>query len=301
MKVLVTGGSCLPGSKTIKALLKKGYQVIATHNSHEIPIEDKDLIKIRVNLLDVDILERLFKKHVPDAVVHMAALGDVDQCEKKKRAAWEVNVEGTVNIVTLALKYSSFFIYLSTDYVFDGAEGLYEEGSLPRPINYYGLTKLCGEVASHSLTTDSAIVRTSTIYGLGPGRQNFAKLLVEKLSKGEKIKALEDQYTSPTHATLLGEAIAEVVDKRITGILHIAGERLSRYEFAVRVAESLGLDKSPIAPARMQEFSWIAPRPRDSSLKCEKTMSMLKTSFHTTHTALYILKEEFGELRMRGT
>ncbi|MEM4383787.1 MAG: dTDP-4-dehydrorhamnose reductase [Candidatus Caldarchaeum sp.] len=301
MKVLVTGGSCLPGSKTIKALLKKGYQVIATHYSHEIPIEDKDLIKIRVNVLDVDMLKSLFKKHVPVAVVHMAALGDVDRCEKEKKDAWEVNVEGTVNIVTLALKYSSFFIYLSTDYVFDGAEGLYEERSLPRPINYYGLTKLCGEVASHSLTTDSAIVRTSTIYGLGPGRQNFAKLLVEKLSKGEKIKALEDQYTSPTHATLLGEAIAEVLDNRITGILHIAGERLSRYEFAVRVAESLGLDKSLIAPARMQEFSWIAPRPRDSSLKCEKTMSMLKTSFHMTHTALYILKEEFGELRMPGT
>jgi dTDP-4-dehydrorhamnose reductase len=121
---------------------------------------------------------------------------------------------------------------------------------------------------------------------------NFAKYLVEKLKAGETVKALIDQYTSPTQATLLGRAIIEIAEEKIEGIFHIVGERMSRYDFAIKVAEVLGLDKSLILPAEMREMTWIAKRPRDSSLNYDETKKRIKTNFYSTETAFKVLKEE---------
>ncbi|MCS7143305.1 MAG: dTDP-4-dehydrorhamnose reductase [Aigarchaeota archaeon] len=297
MRVLVTGGSSLPGFRTIRALLRHGHQVVAVCHNNDVLINDEKLLKVKADICDSMTLADLFDKYRPEAVIHMAAIGDVDRCEKERHAAWSVNVEGTVNVGRLASKHGSSLVYLSTDYVFDGAKGSYEEGEPPRPANYYGLTKLCGEIALSTLTTDVTIVRASTIYGFGPGRQNFAKVLLERLSKRENVNAVVDQYTSPTEATLLAEAITEVLEKHITGVLHVVGERFSRYEFALKVAEALGLDRSLIVPVKMQDFNWAAPRPKDSSLKCDKTRSILNTDFHTTLIALKALRQELSEVR----
>ena len=187
---------------------------------------------------------------------------------------------------------NAYVVYLSTDYVFDGERGMYREDEPPNPVNYYGLTKLMGEVAVRSRCSRWSVVRASSIYGLGPGRVNFAKFLVEKLSKGETVRALVDQYTSPSHAALLAEAIAELLERRAVGVFHVVGERMSRYEFALRMAEKLGFDKSLIQPAKMEEFKWLARRPRDSSLSCEQTRRKLSCDFYSTERALETLKKE---------
>jgi dTDP-4-dehydrorhamnose reductase len=127
-----------------------------------------------------------------------------------------------------------------------------------------------GEVAFASSGVRYAIVRASSIYGSGPGRTNFAKFVVEKLRENVPIKALVDQYTTPTQATLLGRAIVEIVERELSGVFHVAGERMSRYDFAVKLAEALGLDASLISKARMEEMTWYAKRPRDPSLNSEK-------------------------------
>ncbi|MCX8176610.1 MAG: sugar nucleotide-binding protein, partial [Candidatus Bathyarchaeota archaeon] len=137
----------------------------------------------------------------------------------------------------------------------------------------------------------------SSIYGLGVGRVNFAKFLIEKLRKGEKVKALTDQYTSPTHAQPLGEAILEILEKRLTGVFHVVGERMSRYEFALKLAEVLNFNKDLIEAVEMKDMNWIAKRPRDSSLNAEKTRKLLKTNFYFSDVALHILKNECEEWR----
>ncbi len=290
--VLITGASSLPGYRTAMAFLKRGYKVVGTHLTHEIPIEDPNFFKARVDITDLDSLRRVFENHRPLAVIHIAAYGDVDGCERDKSLAWRINVVGTLNVMRLAAKYCKYALYLSTDYVFDGKKGGYAEDDPPCPINYYGLTKLGGEIATLSSPLDSAVVRASSIYGFGPGRKNFAKFLVEKLSAGEEVKALVDQYTTPTQATLLAESILEIVERGLTGIFHIVGEKMSRYEFAIKVAETLGYDPSLIKEITMDEFRWFAPRPRDSSLLCEKTRNILKTDFHTTQRAMEVLRGE---------
>ena len=293
MKVLITGASSLPGYRTVLEALGRGHEVVALHRSHLVPIESKGLRKVSIDVTDVNELRGLLLRERPDVVVHMAALGDVDLCEKEKELAWRTTVKPSVEIASLASRLGFFAVYLSTDYVFDGERGNYGERDVPNPVNYYGLVKLMGEVA-FSTCPRHAIVRASSIYGFGPGRTNFAKYLVEKLRAGELVKALVDQYTSPTQASLLAKAVLEIVEEGLEGVFHVVGERMSRYEFAVRVAEALGLDKSLIQRAEMREMRWVARRPKDSSLNCEETRRRVKTDFHSTHVALKTLKEEMS-------
>jgi len=292
LKILITGASSLPGYRATLEALKKGHEVVGLYYTHPIPIENEKLRKISIDISQLDDLRRLIIKEKPDTVIHMAALGDVDLCERDKELAWKTTVKPSIEIASITSKIGSFPIYLSTDYVFDGEKGNYREKDVPNPVNYYGLVKLMGEVAFASSCPSYAIVRASSIYGFGPGRTNFAKYLVEKLSRGEAVKALVDQYTSPTQATLLGEAIIEIAEERMEGIFHVVGERMSRYEFAVKTADALDLDKSLIQMAEMKDMKWLARRPRDSSLNCDETRKRIKINFHPTEAALKALREE---------
>jgi len=292
MKILITGASSLPGYRTSLEALDKGHEVVALYHTHPIPIENKKIKKVCIDIRQLDGLRSLIIKEKPDIIIHMAAIGDLDLCEKNKALAWKTIVEPSIEIASIVPRINCFLIYLSTDYVFEGEGGNYKEYDVPNPINYYGFTKLLGEIAFRSSCPHYAIVRASSIYGFGYGRMNFAKYLVEKLKAGETVKALIDQYTSPTQATLLGRAIIEIAEEKIEGIFHIVGERMSRYDFAIKVAEVLGLDKSLVKPAEMRELTWIAKRPRDSSLNYDETKKRIKTNFYSTETAFKMLKEE---------
>jgi len=292
MKILVTGASSLPGYRAVLAALKHGHEVIALHFSHDIPIENEKLRKVRLDITDTLRVQDLILKERPQAVIHVAALGDVDECERNRELAWRVNVASTIALAQATEIVNAYMLYLSTDYVFDGERGRYSERDTPFPVDYYGLTKLMGEVAVEARCSRWSIVRASSIYGLGPGRMNFAKFLIEKLSKGERVRALADQYTSPSQASLLAEAMIEIVERNLQGVFHVVGERMSRYEFALKVAEALGYDKNLITPARMEEFKWFAKRPRDSSLTYEETRNKLTCNFYSTEKALETLKME---------
>jgi len=292
LKILITGASSLPGYRATLEALKRGHEVVGLYYTHPIPIENEGLRKIPINISQLNDLRMLIFKEKPDVIIHMAALGDVDLCEKDKELAWRTTVKPSMEIASITSKIGSFIIYLSTDYVFNGEKGNYGEYDIPNPVNYYGLTKLIGEIAFITSCPRYAIIRASSIYGFGPGRMNFAKYLVERLSRGEAVKALIDQYTSPTQVTLLGRAIVEIAEEEVEGIFHIAGERMSRYEFAVKVADALSLNKSLIMKAEMREMNWLAKRPRDSSLNCDETRRRIKTEFYLMEAALRMLREE---------
>jgi dTDP-4-dehydrorhamnose reductase len=293
--VLVTGAGGLLGSRLVRLLVEKGYNVVAVYRSHEPP----RLPGIKLFQLDITNwvrLEDLVLKTQPATIVHAAAYTDVDGCEVNREGAWRANVEATRSIIRVARVVNSHIVYVSTDYVFDGERGMYRETDIPSPINYYGLTKLVAEELVRSSDLLYTVVRTSAIYGRGGSKKSFAEYVVEKLRRGELVKALVDQYVSPTHAGLLAEAIAEIVEAKPLGILHVAGPRMSRYDFAVRVAEAIGLDKSLIEKATMEEMAggWIARRPRDSSLDTSKARELLATPFWSLEEALKRLQEELG-------
>jgi dTDP-4-dehydrorhamnose reductase len=290
LKLLITGASGLLGTKLCQIALKEGYEVYAAYSQHKpsygTPVE--------LNILDAEAQRQTLNKIKPDAVVHAAALTDVDKCELEKELAWKTNVEATASLARLCEKLGAFLVYVSTDYVFNGEKGMYKETDIPAPINYYGLTKLKGEEAVQALH-NSCIARGSVIYGLTPatGKTNFALWLLDKLRKKEEVKIITDQWNSPTLNINMAEMIMEILEKRTKGTFHLAGAtRLSRYEFAQRLAETFNLDPKYITPVQSKQIKWVAKRPRDSSLNVEKAEQTLTNTPLGIRDALKRMKEE---------
>lgn len=300
MRVFVTGASSTPGYKIVVEFAEAGYRVYAHYNSHEVP-DMGNVSRVRIDFAsELDKLAQILKDVRPDVVIHTAALGDVDRCETDKALCWRVNVDATRVIAKVSSRIDSYVVYLSTDYVFDGERGLYREEDAPNPINFYGLTKLIAENIVSSAIDRFAVVRTSHIYGFGMGRKNFARQVIESLSQGQRIRALVDQWLSPTLNTLLAKTIREVVELGYTGFLHVAGERINRFDFAKAIAKRFGFDESLIEAISMKEIRFLAKRPRDSSLDTSKARSMLKTDFHSLKNSLDVLYREWLEIRRGG-
>ncbi len=273
MRVLVTGGTGLLGWWVVKAFVSKGFDVYATYHLQS-PKGLEDANWVRLDLDDPLGAGNAVRKLRPDVVVHSAAYTDVDGCEVRRNYSYRVNYLATRALAKASLEVGSFFIYISTDYVFDGERGMYREGDTPYPPNFYGLTKLLGEAGVLSLLEDSsAIVRVSGLYGYSPtGKRNFGIRALESLAEGREVRAFVDQYLSPTYVPALAERILKVYEKQVTGIVHIAGERLSRYEFALTIAEVLGVDRALVKPVKMSSVKLLARRPKDSSLDVSKAV-----------------------------
>jgi dTDP-4-dehydrorhamnose reductase len=143
------------------------------------------------------------------------------------------------------------------------------------------------------LAVGGAVVRVAWIYGFGPGRLNFGRAVVEKLARGEEVKAIADQWGSPTLNTLIAEVVARLAEREYAGVLHAAGPRMSRYEFALAIAETLGFAKSLVKPISMAEAGYKGPRPRDSSLVSRRAVEMLGVPIDDINYALSIFKKEW--------
>jgi len=291
LKLLITGASGLLGSKLSELATRKNYEVYSAYNQHK-PHRGTP---IQFDVSNKNAVEKTFEKIKPEAVVHTAALTNVDKCELDKELAWKINTEGTENIAESCKKHQAFLVYISTDYVFNGEKGMYKENDKPDPVNHYGLTKLKGEESIKSLTGEYCIARASVIYGSIPatGKINFALWLLDKLERKEKVKIVTDQWNSPTLNTNLANMILEALERKLTGIFHLTGAtRLNRYEFAKLLAETFSLDKNLITPAPSKEIKWIAKRPKDSSLSINKAHQTLRNKPLKIEQALTEMKKE---------
>lgn len=291
MRLLITGASGLLGSKLAELAVSLGYEVYSCYLTHK----PKHGIAVKADVQDKTSLAKAFEEAKPEAVVHTAALTDVDKCELDKSLAYSVNVLGTRNVAELSREYGSFLVYISTDYVFKGDRGMYSESDNPEPINYYGLTKLEGEKIVSHILGEYCIARSSVIYGSEPasGKANFALWILERLRRSEQVSVAVDQWNSPTLNSNLAEMIIEAVDRRLTGIYHMAGaSRVSRYEFAKALAETFKLDGRLIKQTTMNSLKWTAKRPKDSSLNVSKALKTLRRKPLELTEALEKLKTE---------
>lgn len=288
MRIFITGGSGLLGNKIAEIALRN-YEVYTgyCHNKPEFGEPVKfDLTKER----DLEVIYKI----KPEVIIHTAALTNVDECETNKELAYKINAEGTRRVVEIAKDLGAFFVYVSTDYVFSGDKGRYKEKDEPNPIDYYGYTKLLGEKYC------DCIARPCVIYGAKPasGKVNFALWLIDKLRNEDEVKIITDQYITPTLNTNLAKMLLEIAEREPRGIFHLAGDtRISRYDFALRIADKFDLDRDLIKPSRMEEMRWIASRPKDSSLDTSKASRYLNEKPYDLDKALENLK---GELKNKG-
>jgi dTDP-4-dehydrorhamnose reductase len=285
MKLLITGGSGLMGSKVAEIGIERGHRVFSgyAHNRPEYGVA------IKLNLMDGSSLIDAVRDSQPEVIIHTAALTDVDFCETNKKLAYRMNVQATKILAESAKKVGAFTVYTSTDYVFDGSRGMYKEEDATDPVNYYGYSKLCGE------SYCDAVARTCVIYGSKPanGKTNFALWVLEKLKRFETIKVVTDQCITPTLNTNLAEMILELAERKLEGIYHLTGAtRISRYDFAVKLARSFELNEDFITKSKMHEMRWAAKRPADSSLDTSRASRCLDAKPWNIEEALRTLNSE---------
>lgn len=287
-KILVTGASGLLGSKIVEQA-GEHFKIVPTHKTKPLFPDSEE-----INITDGSEVLRVFSKFKPDIVVHTAAETNVDRCEVNKEHAWKVNAEGTRNIAKTCNRVGAKIVYVSTDYVFAGGKELFTEEDKPSPVNYYGLTKLEGERYVTDICEDYVIVRTSVLYGWHPWKPNFAKWVIESLREAKRIRVVNDHYNSPTLAENLAEVILEVIDRGLKGLYHTGGrERINRFNFALKIAETFDLDSRLIKPIKMSELgAWVAKRPRDSSLCVDKIQKEVKTKLLNVKEGLRKMEEE---------
>ncbi len=290
MKVLVTGANGLLGSKLVEVAERLGHEVYAGDIVQ--PVQG---IPIRFDISDKKQVDSIFDRVAPEGVIHCAAMTDVDKCETARDLAWKINVTGTENVADASRKSRAFVIGVSTDFVFNGRKGLYDEEDAPDPINYYGLTKLEAEKRVQDTTEQHCIVRASVIFGstLALGKVNFALWLLDSLRRKEQVNIVTDQWNSPTLNTHMAEMILEIMERKLEGIIHVSGAtRINRYDFAKLLASAFELDSNLVTPVTSADFSWPARRPKDSSLSTKKASRLLLNKPLEISQAFQRLKEE---------
>ncbi len=293
MRILVTGASGLLGSKIVKKTMNAGYNTFSGYLKNKPKFGQPFLL----NLNNQSSISKTITQINPDIIIHCAALTDVDLCETDRNLARKINAESAKIVAEVSNQLGSYMAYISTDYVFDGLKGDYQETDQANPINFYGHSKLLGEKSVIELNQDYLIARTSVIYGDKPasGKINFALWLIDCLKRRREVKIVTDQFASPTLNTNLAEMILEACEKKLNGIYHIAGaSKTSRYEFAIKLAEKFNLDKNLIKRAKIEDMNWKAKRPKDSSLNISKVQKTLTIKSMNLDESLGRLKDEMN-------
>jgi dTDP-4-dehydrorhamnose reductase len=266
------------GNRLSELALQSGHDVISGYRDH-LPLHGKP---IALDLTHASEVRKVVSQAHPDAIINTAAMTDVDRCELEPEAAFSANARAVSNVARAAKETSSFFVQVSTDYVFDGKRGSYSESDETRPVNKYGESKLEGEKAvKNELDGESwSIARSSVVYGWGrASRPNAATYVYEKLAKGESIRMVRDQFCSPTLNTNLSAMLLEIAERGLPGIIHAAGAtRLNRLDFAIGLAKTFGLDATLITAVDASDLKWKARRPADSSLMVARAQGLLRAT-----------------------
>lgn len=281
MKVLITGANGLLGQHLTQLLLSKGYTVIATGKGEaRLHLEgwgDRYVYQ-PLDITDAIDVQQVLGTIRPEVVVHAAAITQVDDCELHPEQCERVNVTGTSQVLVDAEVHCQHFIYVSTDFVFDGEQGNYKEEDDLKPISYYGFTKMQAEAITETSTIPWAIVRTCLVYGniLEGTRSNIITWVKNNLEQGKPIKVVSDQWRTPTYVEDLARGIALIIDQKATGIYHISGkDLLTPYDIALQTADHFGLDKNLITKVDASTFQQPGRRPLRTGFMIDKARKEL--------------------------
>jgi dTDP-4-dehydrorhamnose reductase len=233
-------------------VLGKYYEVVGRD------IDDFDICDVRETVEAV-------RGVSPDVVLHLAAFTDVEASEDERERAFRCNALGTMNVAKAVRETAANLVYLSTDYVFDGTKHEpYVELDAPRPVNFYGLTKLYGEYYVRTLTLKHLVIRTSWLFG--PNGRNFLDTIVAKAKAGERLRVVNDQRGCPTYTIHLAEALIQIIDRGLEGTIHIANSGdATWFEVAEHAIGVAGIDAS-VEPITTGSYPAKAARPAFSVL-----------------------------------
>lgn len=294
-RILITGGNGLLGQTVTRLLSQEtDHEVLVTGREQHSVIGKIPVQYVRLDVTDKKQLRDCIQDFQPDTIINTAANTDVDACEEDREKAQLLNVKPVEYLAEAARITGAHVIHISTDYVFDGERAPLDESAAPKPVNYYGRTKLASENVLRGAGVRHTIIRTMILYGYGiEVKPNFALWVLNNLSANKTINVVVDQYGQPTFADDLGYGIIKIIGLERMGLYHITGSEVtSRYDFAVSVAEIFKLNKSLIQPISSEEFRQAAPRPRYSEFVTQKARMELSIRLSNVREGLSILKKQ---------
>ncbi|MFN8095900.1 MAG: SDR family oxidoreductase [Vicinamibacteria bacterium] len=265
MRVIVTGSGGLLGGRIAALLHADGFEVLAAYRETPPPRGPR---AVSVELSDPDALARLLDASRPEAIVHAAVLGRVDQCQDGPALAEATNAGLPGRIARICRERGLRLVALSTDMVFAGDRAPLREDDPTGPLSVYGRTKREGERAVLEALPGAAVARVALVYGRGHGpRGTSSESVAWALAAGRAPRLFTDEFRTPIDAVSVADAIGRLLRRGGSGLYHLGGpERLSRHELGARTARVLGLDASRIVAVRQDEVPAPEPRPKDVSL-----------------------------------
>lgn len=250
-KVLVTGAKGMMGTDLCRILEKRGYDVTAT-DIEEMDVRNRDLVFDTVQQVQ------------PQTIFHLAALTNVDECEKSPDDAFLTNTIGTQNIALACQITNATMVYISTISVFDGQKcSPYTEFDLPNPQSWYSRSKYQGELIVEKLLSKYYIARAGWMFGGGPEDKKFVAKMIDLASKRDLLKVVDDKYGSPTYTADIANGVERLTHTGLYGTYHMVnpGGYCNRYEFAQKILEYAHITSCELQPVSSAEFPLPAPRP----------------------------------------
>ncbi|RPI04414.1 MAG: dTDP-4-dehydrorhamnose reductase [Ignavibacteriae bacterium] len=294
-RILICGANGLLGQRlSLMLSTQNDYEVLNTSVERSFVYDNKLFDYNQLDITSRSDVKSLLSSFQPDVILNAAAATNVDWCELNREEAWKANVTAVENLAEAARKVEARLVHISTDYIFDGKNGPYDETAKPNPLGYYGKTKLASENVVRSAEIPHTILRTIVLYGSGFGvKTNFALWIIKSLKAGKQIQVVDDQVGNPTFVSDLAMAMIKSFELGRDGIFHVGGGNLlSRYDFALETAEIFGLDASFIKRIKTSDLVQASPRPMNSGFITLKAETQLNMHFLTVKEGLNLLKHE---------
>ena len=295
MKILITGANGLLGQKLVEH-----YETDPTVEVVSTGLGRNRNRPGRYTYVSMDVsseseAQSIIGMAMPDVVINTAAMTNVDKCELDREGCWKLNVSAVHNIIKACEANGSFLIHLSTDFIFDGENGPYEEDNAPNPQSYYAESKLAAEALLEKSTILWAIARTMLVYGVvqDMSRSNIILWVKKSLEEGKQINVVNDQWRTPTLAEDLAKGCALIAKKKAQGIFHISGKNLlTPYEMAMATARFFNLNAALIEEVDGSVFKQTAKRPIRTGFILNKAREVLGYEPVSFTEGLSILKSQ---------
>lgn len=295
-RILIFGANGMLGQRLVYYFSRQPGTELLACSSDEKPAFNESVDYLSCDLAKRESVKNTVFDFYPDFIINAAAYTNVDKSETEKETAWKVNVKGVEYLAESARVLDAHLIHISSDYIFDGTKGPYLEHDKPKPLGYYGRTKLASENALKISGAIHTIIRTNVLYGIANSRPDFVRWVINSLREKKSIRIVTDQFNNPTYIDDLVQAVSKVIEFRKMGIYNIGGrDFLSRFEFTLKIADFFNLDKSLIHPISTEELNQPAKRPLKSGLITIKAESELGYKPHTIEESLSAMKREIDK------
>ena len=300
-KILITGANGLLGQKLVSLLSQQENVTLLATARGDCRFSLPQIVSYQnLDITNADDCKSLMDDFQPQALIHAAAMTQVDACETERELCDSINITGVQNLIQAIGDRNTHFVHISTDFIYQGDEEEYFEDSKVNPLSYYGESKWKSEQLFEKVKFPYSILRTVLVYGVleDLSRSNIVLWAKGALEKGQEINVVDDQFRCPTLAEDLALACLQVVEQKSTGVYHISGKDfLSILELVFEIANYWNLDKSLVNSIKTSSLNQTAKRPAKTKLNINKAIQQFNYQPKSFREGLALVDEQLQNLK----